>query len=348
MTSTDFTDLTAQVQRNCHISDALHARNYSLCIYLLKMREYFRWEKGYGYAERLPERELGAWLTERERYWEELEEQEYQPINLHAYDYQPFEPAALNDTLLAEGLVYSGGYGGLSKPHFFLARLQSVKQLNGSRILITDEEYARDLTAPAALSLDGEIYIRRDALRRMLWEKIEEWNWKQQDNAMARALAFYPLEGRLDAALDDMTSVETDVLVQHELGELAAGTLLGDGWEQMLNASWHTRAELIARAVRDHLADCLVTLPMLLEEQRIPSLHLYLANLDGMRQALFPSLQSAYQQWCDGGSLDAIKALVQRGQTHWLTVAKRLLHAYGDEDNAAAERIEQAAEGIEL
>ncbi len=36
-------ELISQVQHNCDISDANHAGNYTLCIYLLKMREYYRW-----------------------------------------------------------------------------------------------------------------------------------------------------------------------------------------------------------------------------------------------------------------------------------------------------------------
>jgi hypothetical protein len=87
----DLHTLTAQVQHNCHISDARHARNYSLCIYLLKMREYFRWERGFGYSERLPEKELGDWLMEREHLWGEIEEQDYHPIELDSGHYPPFE-----------------------------------------------------------------------------------------------------------------------------------------------------------------------------------------------------------------------------------------------------------------
>ena len=32
------------VRTNCHITDALHATDYTLCVYLLKIREYYRWE----------------------------------------------------------------------------------------------------------------------------------------------------------------------------------------------------------------------------------------------------------------------------------------------------------------
>ena len=41
----DIKQLSDTVQLNCHISDARHAGNYTLCIYLLKMREFYRWEK---------------------------------------------------------------------------------------------------------------------------------------------------------------------------------------------------------------------------------------------------------------------------------------------------------------
>ncbi|PKM45260.1 MAG: hypothetical protein CVV05_07805 [Gammaproteobacteria bacterium HGW-Gammaproteobacteria-1] len=344
----DLHTLTAQVQHNCHISDARHARNYSLCIYLLKMREYFRWERGYGYSERLPEKELGDWLMEREHLWGEIEEQDYHPIELDATHYPPFESESINDCLLPSGLAYSGGYGGLSKPHFFLAELHQVEERHGRRILVTGKEYARDLTAPPAMTLNGEVYVRRESLRRMLWEKIEEWRWHRHDNAMARAIAFYPVDSALESALDSMTETETEAVILHELGEVEAGLLFGPAWERMLNALWHTRAELAARAVRDHLADTLVTLPTLLREQRVASLHFYFANLSGMRQALFPSLQAAYRHWQEHGSLVQLEEYVDRGQEHWHEVGERLLRAYGENDNGAAERLDGLLDEINL
>lgn len=344
----DLHTLTAQVQHNCDISDARHARNYSLCIYLLKMREYYRWEMGYGYDERLPEKQLGDWLMERERLWGELEHQDYQPIALHSTPFAPFEPDVLNDRLLPQGLVYSGGYGGLSKPHFFLADLHQVEQRHQRRILVTGKEYARDLTAPPAMTLNGEVYVRRESLRRMLWEKIEEWRWRRQDNAMARTLAFYPVDSALESALDAMTATETEAAILHELGEIEAGVLFGAAWEQMLTALWHTRAELVARAVRDHLADCLVTLPTLLAEERAASLHFYFANLGGMRQALFPTLQAAYRQWIEQGGLAPLQEAVNRGQTHWQQAGTRLLQAYGGHDDGAAERLDTLLDELVL
>ncbi|MEJ2622672.1 MAG: hypothetical protein P8163_21250 [Candidatus Thiodiazotropha sp.] len=45
--------LCCTVQRNCHISDARHGTDYGLCTYLLKMREYYRWENGLDYQASL-------------------------------------------------------------------------------------------------------------------------------------------------------------------------------------------------------------------------------------------------------------------------------------------------------
>ncbi len=37
--------LARAVQTNCDIADAHHAADMTLCVYLLQMREYFRWER---------------------------------------------------------------------------------------------------------------------------------------------------------------------------------------------------------------------------------------------------------------------------------------------------------------
>ena len=346
--SADLNTLTAQVQHNCDISDARHARDYSLCIYLLKMREYFRWEMGFGYGDRLPEKQLGEWLVSRERHWSDLDEEDYRHIDFGSDSYAPFESGHINDQLIPSGLAYSGGYGGLSKPHFFLADLERVEERHGHRILVTGREYARDITAPPAMTQHGLVFVRRESLRRMLWEKIEEWRWRKQDNAMARTLGFYDIDRHLDQALDAMTATETEAVILHELGEVEAGQLLGPQWENMLNAMWHTRAEHAARAVRDHLADCLVTLPTLLAEQRIASLHFYFANLSGMRQAIFPALQTAYRRWRDDGDLVTLQEAVKRGGEHWLEVGRRMLDAYAGEDNGAADRVDALLESINL
>lgn len=95
------------VQHNCHISDACYASDFSMCVYLLKMREYPRWEKGYPYTASLSHDEVGDWLTERERLWERLEQEDFAPIEIEGVRYDPFDSDAINWVLSKHQLLYS-------------------------------------------------------------------------------------------------------------------------------------------------------------------------------------------------------------------------------------------------
>jgi hypothetical protein len=317
--------LSSLVQHNCHISDARHGRDYSMCIYLLKMREYYRWEMGYGYAEPLPKDELGEWLTSREQLWESLEDKSYTTITINGDNYEPFDNHLINERLLGMGLVYSGGIGTFAKPSFFLGKLTRSESSHGCQILVSGEEFARDLNAAPAMSLDRTIFVRSESLRRLIWEKIEEWQWNRGEQAMARALACYNFEHHLESSLNSMTANETEAVILHELGEVAAGDELGAGWKEMLSQVTRSRRELIARAIRDHIADCLVTLPTLLEQKVEPSIHFYFANLSGVRRAIFPQLILAYEKWQESGSLSSLKETVSKGADYWLESGKTLL-----------------------
>jgi len=246
----------------------------------------------------------------------------------------------VNLRLVPEGLVYSSGYGRFAKPHFFLGRLAKTLQCRDSTVFISSDEYARDLAAPPAMRQGKAIFIRRESFRRMLWEKYEEWCWKKQDNAMARAVAHYDFERDVDQALDRMTENEIEAAILHELGEGMAGDLLDPAWSEMLADLVRTRAELFVRAVRDHLADCLCTLPELLRAEIQPSIHFYFANLTGLRRELFPSLNAAYHAWIAGDSLDSIKLLAAQGKDHWMSVARRTLDLHINLDARAALEIE--------
>jgi len=73
-------DLIQTIQRNCHIADARHAGDYTLCVYLLKMREFYRWEKGIRLSDVVISDDVGEWLTQREAVWDALDEQDYAPV----------------------------------------------------------------------------------------------------------------------------------------------------------------------------------------------------------------------------------------------------------------------------
>lgn len=326
-------EVAETVQKNCHISDARYAGNYSMCIFLLKMREYYRWENDLPLTVALSKDDVGPWLQEREETWNHYEELPYQPIALPIGETDPFDNETINQELNPLGYVYSSGYGVFNKPHFFLAKLKQKREQDGLTILISDCEYARDLVAPPAMLLGNTIYIRHESLRRMIWEKVENWQWKKDfDAPLARALACYAGHDSLDSILDKLCENETQNVILHELGEAQAGKLLGTAWEEMLFELSRSKTELQIRAVRDHLADCLTTLPQLIHNKHHASLHFYFANFTGMRKEIFPQAMRAYQDWASYNTDAAFKILTEQGARHWLRIAKQILQLHQNKD----------------
>lgn len=338
--------LAQTVQRNCHISDARHGGDYSLCVYLMKMREYYRWEKRLPFGAPLEEDAVGQWLATREALWETLEDQDPGTLEIDGDTFDPFDNEAINSRLAPHGLVYSSGLGQQAKPHFFLARLERRADQGGCIIYVSGNELARDLTAPPAMSLGGCIFLRRESLRRMLWEKLESWRWNRPDNALGRAFACYAFDADFEQALDAMADREIENALLHEQGEHQAGLMLGEAaWGEMLIDLVQTPAELMARAVRDHLADCLVTLPRLLaqgESETAPAaLHFYIGNLTNMRKAIFPTLTEAYDAWRSGGGLQALRETAARGRDHWQRLGEAMVALHRAEGPASADTIRE-------
>lgn len=112
--------LVDTVQRNCHVSDAQYAGNYTMCVFLLKMREYYRWENRYPLGASLPHRAVADWLHDREQLWDELRTEPFAELRVDDQSLDPFDSEGANRLLVPRGLVYSGGYGRFAKPLFFL------------------------------------------------------------------------------------------------------------------------------------------------------------------------------------------------------------------------------------
>jgi hypothetical protein len=338
-------DLVAVVQRNCDIADARHGGDYGLCTYLLKMRERYRWEQGLPLGAPLDNDAVGDWLTLREELLDQLAGSDFAAIPLAGHTVDPFDAEAVNRALAPRGLVYSAGLVQGGRENFFLGELISEQRADdGFALRISGRELARCLNAPPAMTRGSTIFLRRESLRHYLWERYESWLWNRPDNAMARALAAYPFETDLEGALDAMTDAEMSVIEAHERGEYQAGLVLGERWEEMLMDLAGTPAELMARAVRDHLADCTHTLPMLVEQRYEASLHLFVANLGAMRKQLFPALGTAYEGWRADGDVDGFLRVASRGADHWRQLAERMLALHERHASAAAGPVAAAVE----
>jgi hypothetical protein len=335
----NFPQLVQSVQRNCHIADARHAREMTLCNYLLEMREFYRWEHEVPLARALPRQELGSWISAREALWDALQADDLAPLRVGERSYDVFEVDAINAALVPQGLVYGGGYGRFGKPHFFLAQLERHEQRQGLMLFVSGCEYARDISAAPASMLDGAVFLRRDALRRWLWEKVEVWGVRKADGALKSALDCYGFAADAEAGLERMTEREAETLILHELGEAMAEPLLGADWRDLVASFTGRRAEILARAVRDNLADCLSTLPRLIERNAAASIHFYFANFEGMRSALFPLLAQAYGRWRETGNADALREAAHAGGLHWHEAALRLLRLHRSDPAAAEETI---------
>jgi hypothetical protein len=338
--------LMTAVQRNCHISDARFAGNYSMCTFLLKMREYYRWEADLPFSARLENADVGDWLAARERDWQDLADDGFAPLPLAGGEAEPFDDQSINRELVPLGYTYSSGLGVFRKPHFLLGRLKRrYHSQDGIRITIADCEYARDLVAPPAMARDDEVFINLAAVRRYLWERIQEARFgRGNDSAWHRGLATrgYTPEELSDEQLEELANDECEVFVWHELGELRSASRFGPGddWRRLLAAA-SGKHEFRLRVLRDHLADTEVTLGQLARADRPASVHFWFGNLGGLRRALWPEAYTAYQAWCERGDPALLAELAEAGAQRWRRCAAGLLADFRREPDRIAAHIER-------
>ncbi len=225
ISSAEFDTLVATVQRNCHVSDALYAGNYTMCIFLLKMREYYRWEKDLPLTAKLNRKDVGNWLVAREQSWDDIEGEDYEKLSAGNGRTNAFETTAINAQLLPDNYIYSSGIGLYGKPHFFIGDLEKQDKIGDITILVAGREYARDLVAPPSMYRDKTVFVRKQSLRRYLWERIEEWRLlkDKKHHPIGRSLQSYRNRHDLERVLDDMTGNETESLILQEVGESRAG-----------------------------------------------------------------------------------------------------------------------------
>lgn len=333
--------LVEAVQTNCHIADARHAADLSLCTFLLQMREFYRWEKGLPLGAALSREAVGQWLARREAHWADLEGRDF--VRLPASGgttFDPFDVAALNTLLQPLSLVYGAGLVGPHRPVFFIAELEGLQELDdGITLQVCGREFARSLLAPPA-ALQGDIVVlRRESMARWLWEKFEALGLKKLDGPFRAVSRAYGLEENFHAALPRLLDEQSRTLVLHEIGEHRAGRWLEPGWASMRLALQDRRTELLVRAVRDHIADFTHTLPTLLADGSAASIHFWFAGFDGVRRQLFPSMAEAYKAWCEGDTGQALSAGIGRGALHFTRLAEQVLALHAQHANAAGAHI---------
>ena len=353
--------LVSAVQANCHRADARHAADMTLCIYLLQMREFYRWERGLPFAASLPRQDVGSWIAEREALWSGLEDSEFEALPLPSLQppasgascdgVDPFDLPRIAQALTPMGLIYGAGLVAAQRPVFFLARQFSASRFDTSSgvlpVLTAGQELARGLVSPlATLGLQGAeraVVIRREALARWCWERYEAYALRRTPGTPMHALVqAYGLDEDFEAALPRWLDEQSDVLLLHELAEHQVGQRLGPSWADLRLSLVSRRADLLARALRDLLADCTLTLPTLLTRHADTSVHGWFAAFEGPRQLLFPGLSGAYVCWRGGDGGMALRDACDIGVSHFGALAEQVLALHAQGGDEAAHSIEKA------
>ncbi len=321
-------DLCQQVQRNCAIADATYARNQSLCTYLLTMREYYRWAHDLPLDAHLPTSAVGQWIREQERLWDQLEGASLQPLSWNGAAFDPFDDHRLNQALAPSGWFYCAGIGRFGKPHFCLAQLQLSEPIESIRCWHLGREIARDSTLVPATYRTGEIIIRTESIRRLAWEKWSLWRARPQE-LLARRLAMTAFADSSDGCdLDRLTAALVTLLIRHEVGEARIDALISPAqWHALLTSAGNRTNELFVRLLRDQLANALVLLPFL-ADQDPAMVHLHFALAEGMERRLIAQAYQSYLCWANDPQEKLLLALAAQQQDQWHTIITTVIARY--------------------
>jgi hypothetical protein len=298
-TRSDVVELIPRVLQNCDISDARHAGFFSVCGLALRLRDLFKWEKGLPPWEEGDSAEVLAWIGNKEKRWGELEDLDFQRFTIQGNTCDPFDIGRINALLQPAGIFYGAGYAHHLKPTFFLAEIKETLEIDGIRVYVLGRELARDLLTLPAMSQGEGILLREDSARRFLWDSLfylKKSSRPAADFALERCgLKIGSLQGS-QFAMEKILAEMREVFLYHELGEIRDRVFPDGLWREIMAAFPHSPIELLARAVKDLLADTGAhgTLRRIIEMRREASLGFLTAFFDGLRENLFPELRPAF------------------------------------------------------
>ncbi len=350
MRQIDDTVLT-DIKFNCDVSDAQYWGYFSICGLLMRYRDLFRSEQGLPPWAEFRQSEITEWIARKEARWPELEKRDFKDIMIDDVPYHPFDVFELNRALTPKGLVYGAGYGMYLKPTFFLARLVAAREVTDHTVYVAGREVVRDLfTAPAMLQ--GRcIFLRREPLKALLWEKLSELT---SGRASALELAFLQFGFRpgqavdhaVEQKLDAMAAIYCDVLLYHELAESMEDV---PEWSDIVSLAGDRNAEHYVRAIKDLIADTSDFGPfrMIVEEKDRTALSLFIGLTEGHRKVLFPEIGEAYREFLSTGNWESLERTRKAGYARFQTKREIVLHLYnaGPDKGAFTERLRKTMEG---
>jgi hypothetical protein len=310
--------LIPQVLENCDISDARHAGLFSVCGLALRLRDLYKWEKGLDpWLEKDPSAILD-WIGQKEQIWEEIADNDYGKLSLFDSTYEPFDTAGINAVLEPHGLFYGAGYARSLKPTFFLARLEDKRNVDGFTVYTLGRELARDLLTLPALLQDQSILLRRESGTFFLWDQIfyiKKSGRPALNFALEACGVKDPDPKKLRRKLAALYDVQRDTFIYHEIGEIRDTVFDVDIWRQVISEFPHTPVEILARSIKDLLADTNThgTLQHIIKKRSPAMLGFYVAFLDGLLKELFPEIRPAFQDFAQSGNWQIIENAVSSG-----------------------------------
>lgn len=302
MSSLNLRSLISQVKTNCNISDAKFWGFYSLCGLLMRFRELYRQENGMLPWEHIEKREITEWISRREYLWSKINNDEYIRLSIGKREYDPFDTDTVNTLLEKSGIVYGAGLGLNMKPSFFLAELLSKDIKEGYNVYSAGRELARDISAYPAMLQAATIFVRRDPLSHLLWERFEELKTKRRSCSLSYAFSHYAVfpeektSEEMYRKILHITEQEAEMYMYHEIGEAFESERLGRQWKSMLLEIANKRTEQLVRSIKDILADTSEKglLRHIIENHKKGSLGFYVAFLGGLRRLIFPEILYAF------------------------------------------------------
>jgi hypothetical protein len=318
LSASDLADFTLQVRRNCEVSDARHAGLFSVCGLALRLRDLYKWEHGLPPWEEKDAGEVLDWIGRKEETWLELAEAEMAPLVLGERRFDPFATVEINAYLEGQGLFYGAGYAQALKPTFFLAEVRERREVDGRVVFVLGRELARDLLTLPALTQEGDVVLRTDAARLFFWDQliyIRNSGRAALRFALERAGLADATPAGLKRHLDRLMRLQEANYIQHEIGEMHEEVLARDTWRAIIAGFPHSPVELLARALKDLLADTGPggTLERILAARDAVSLGFFVAFFDGMGREIFPGLRPAFAAFMAAQDWSRVEAAVAAG-----------------------------------
>jgi hypothetical protein len=318
---------------NCDVSDARYWGFFSICGLLMRYLELYRSEQGIAPWETVPRDEIAAWIQRKESRWQELERMDFRSLTIGGGTYGPFETAGINDALAPQGLVYGAGQGMYLKPTFFLAELSSVREASGHTVYTSGRELARDLFSSPAMLQEKRIFLRREPLTTLLWEKYSA-SRRGGGSALEDAFASYgfrpgeTVNEDFIGRLERMTDRYLEVLLRHELAESVESV---PQWKDILASLGDRKAEHYLRALKDLIADTSDQGPFraIIDSEDRGSLGLTVGLMEGYRSVLYPEMKQAYASFRRDRDWALIEEARKRGHERFKQDRLAVLNLHG-------------------